>query len=1092
MHAYDASPFPWYLATTLEERRDCSDAPLARRAVPQTLSEQLERWRAWAPFTSDDVYERWLTQWDLTQEELSELLSESREQVASRFSETPQWVAVVAEALFTADGVATPEDYSQDSSVVSIVAPFLKVARHRLEACLQAHEPSIQEHALTPDLLLSTLPQRLSTLAARAVVLELHIARLKGNLEGNTSEERFSNFIAHLSSPVGLRYLLTEYPVLSRLLSVAVEASVDAAAEFARRFVGDWTGICERFFQGKHPGALDEVRVGAGDLHEGGRSVALLSFSSGERLVYKPRSLASESHFQQLLEWINQHLSELPFRTVRVWDRGKYGWMEHIAAEPCPSPEAAARFFRRQGGLLALLYALRAHDFHFENVIAAGEHPVLVDLESLFLPPRDWAFSEPPNAAYRTLSESVMMVGFLPARIQLKPGGHRVDLSGLSDTDGQYSPLEILQAQGVGTDEIRYVRERIPLPTAHNRIILNGRPLAVEDYAPALKDGFDQVYRLLLREREELLAEGGAVRRFENDRVRIVMRATAFYNRILGDMTHPDILTEGTHLDHLLGWLITSQGTLPSYRHIISAEYEALLRLDVPSFYTTPRSTNLHSSPTNVATGLFKSSGYEAVVDRLRGFSEADLARQQWIIEASLAARVIGEGRRTWPRPELPTTPLHPSRDELIEEAERVGQRLEEVAVHDGERVNWLGLTLSDDEAWMLTPVGADVYSGLYGIALFLSYLSDATGEVQYRRLSERALYTAADQVDELGNRMKALGAFSGMGGHIYTLTHIAALSERSDLLDRAERTAARVPALLSEDEAFDVVGGAAGCLHALLSLYACRPSRTVAMAAVECGHHLVRHAHPLETGVGWFSTITGKPIAGFSHGNTGIASALLRLYTISKDSRHLKCALDAFEYERTLFSGQAQNWYDIRDDVPPRDLRGNGDVSKTTQGARRVDEPGLADERFMMAWCHGAPGIGLGRLLVRSVLRNMVTDEVNTIEEEIAVALQTTQRAGFGGNHSLCHGDLGNLDTLLVAQRELGFSEQRQAFISHIVSRVFAGIRQEGWLCGVPFGTETPGLMTGIAGIGYGLLRAAAPDQIPSLLGLEPPYRCS
>jgi len=29
---------------------------------------------------------------------------------------------------------------------------------------------------------------------------------------------------------------------------------------------------------------------------------------------------------------------------------------------------------------------------------------------------------------------------------------------------------------------------------------------------------------------------------------------------------------------------------------------------------------------------------------------------------------------------------------------------------------------------------------------------------------------------------------------------------------------------------------------------------------------------------------------------------------------------------------------------------------------------------------------------------------------------------------------------------------------------------------------------MQGLAGIGYGMLRAAAPDETPSLLGFEPP----
>ena len=48
--------------------------------------------------------------------------------------------------------------------------------------------------------------------------------------------------------------------------------------------------------------------------------------------------------------------------------------------------------------------------------------------------------------------------------------------------------------------------------------------------------------------------------------------------------------------------------------------------------------------------------------------------------------------------------------------------------------------------------------------------------------------------------------------------------------------------------------------------------------------------------------------------------------------------------------------------------------------------------------------------------------------------------------------------------------------------------IDRHGWRCGVPLHLETPGLMTGLAGIGYGLLRLADPMRTPSVLLMEPP----
>ena len=54
--------------------------------------------------------------------------------------------------------------------------------------------------------------------------------------------------------------------------------------------------------------------------------------------------------------------------------------------------------------------------------------------------------------------------------------------------------------------------------------------------------------------------------------------------------------------------------------------------------------------------------------------------------------------------------------------------------------------------------------------------------------------------------------------------------------------------------------------------------------------------------------------------------------------------------------------------------------------------------------------------------------------------------------------------------------------------ARVAASLERHGPRCGLPLGVESPGLMTGLAGIGYGLLRLAAPEAVPSVLCLEPP----
>ena len=98
-----------------------------------------------------------------------------------------------------------------------------------------------------------------------------------------------------------------------------------------------------------------------------------------------------------------------------------------------------------------------------------------------------------------------------------------------------------------------------------------------------------------------------------------------------------------------------------------------------------------------------------------------------------------------------------------------------------------------------------------------------------------------------------------------------------------------------------------------------------------------------------------------------------------------------------------------------------------------------------------------------------------------------TTIKQGFAGNHSLCHGALGNVELLLTAARLLNRPEDQEA-LERATALIVGSIEAHGWVSGVPLGVETPGLMTGLAGIGYELLRLAEPDKVPSVLLAAPP----
>lgn len=185
---------------------------------------------------------------------------------------------------------------------------------------------------------------------------------------------------------------------------------------------------------------------------------------------------------------------------------------------------------------------------------------------------------------------------------------------------------------------------------------------------------------------------------------------------------------------------------------------------------------------------------------------------------------------------------------------------------------------------------------------------------------------------------------------------------------------------------------------------------------------------------------------------SAGIAWPLFEAAELLDDAELANTARAAIDYEQALFEPETGGWRDLRD----------------------LAAAGAADDLPPAAfWCYGATGIGLGRVLCRTHLAGDLV-----AEQEIATAVATTVKYGFGNTHSLCHGDLGNLELLQQAGHPRTEILARAAAIEE-------NINTSGWLCGTPQAVDTPGLMTGIADIGYGLLRAAQPDRVPGLLVL-------
>lgn len=1078
----------WLRALTLTERlRLLRAAPGGTRPPAEfdaaTAEQAVREWQSQNPFHTSLWFARRLALDGTDEEEFRRVLGEPAAAFRERSSRPPAWLHQLAEAFSrppaSGGGTVIPESLRNQPPVffLTLVEPLITSSRERLRdgmrALSLARTPALFDAAALEEALFADAAVQLVRLMSRTLVLELHVARLRGQLEGGTPAERFESFTRRLRLRDFALDILEEYPVLARQLVTCLEHWVGFSLEFLTHLQSDWEAIRNTFLGGSDPGALVGVGGALGDTHQRGRSVLRARFASGFDLIYKPRPMSVDTHFQILLRWLNERGDHPPFRTLKILDRGGHGWAEYVTPGGCSRAEEVRRFYERQGGYLALLYALEATDFHYENVIAAGEHPVLVDLESLFHPRVERAPSERPDLSLvrKVLSRSVLRVGLLPSRVGARGEYEGMDISGLGAAEGQLAPERLPQWEQMGTDEMRVVRRQTTLPGGDNRATLDGAAVDLPEHVEAITDGFANVYRLIQTRRDELLSADGPIARFAGDKVRAIIRPTRVYSVLLHESFHPDLLRDALERDRFFDKLWVGVEESPHLLRVIPEERADLLRADIPKFVTRPETRSVLSSSRKLIPDFFDDTGMSLVERRVRQMCEADLTRQLWFVRASVATVSLKSDRFEYPsyRPAEPRQNLSPPRlrERLLAAARDVGDRLEALALADGSDVTWVGLAF-DKKRWSLIPLEEDLYAGTPGVILFLAYLGAVSGEGRYTRLARTALTTLRRRLKHTAASVTMIGAFQGWGGIIYTLSHLGALWGEQELFAEAEEFVKLLPPLIEQDEILDVIGGCAGCIGGLLSLYTCAPSERTLAAAMQCGERLLARAQPMERGVGWLTQISAaRPQTGFSHGASGIGWALAELAALAGDGRYKQAALEAVVYEHSRFSPEEGNWLDAGDHSPERQSGGGG------------------EQALRVAWCYGAPGVGLARLRMLRLLDEPL------VRAELEAALRVTLAKGFGHNHSLCHGDLGNLELLIQADELLDGPRLRE-HIDHTAAIILDSIARHGRLCGIPLRADPPGLMNGLAGIGYGLLRLAEPAYVPPVLTLARPRRCT
>ncbi|GLY47555.1 type 2 lanthipeptide synthetase LanM family protein [Lentzea sp. NBRC 102530] len=228
---------------------------------------------------------------------------------------------------------------------------------------------------------------------------------------------------------------------------------------------------------------------------------------------------------------------------------------------------------------------------------------------------------------------------------------------------------------------------------------------------------------------------------------------------------------------------------------------------------------------------------------------------------------------------------------------------------------------------------------------------------------------------------------------------------------------------------------------------------------------------------------------AGLAHGYTGVALFLAQLGQISEVTRYTDVARRTLNAIPDLLAGLKDN-DDLIAAVGSGGLTGFAGIG---YGLARIAR--LTNDDEVARWARTT--VRLARAAAEFEPEHGLAAAMRALDAEIGCsdARELADRYPDGpagpvqwcqhdaskwtdDDLSLCHGELGHADVSVS-----GWSAARR---HRRTGEVLATLRRDGPRCVTPDRVPTPGLLTGLAGLGIGLLRLGFPERAPSVLLLE------
>ncbi len=835
-------------------------------------------------------------------------------------------------------------------------APFFEATVSLVHEEVAALLDTLRDHAPLPN------PREIqqSVLGTTLTQLQRILLRAQIKLAGEhqlpkeeitSRENEYARLSSFLATKHGLRLFQERFPIAVHLARNLVRQRTRFLQQLLHHLDLEFSTLPELGIS--HDAKLVNISLSQGDSHHG-KSVTLLAFSDGSKVVYKPRPQANDRAFARFLSHLGSLTNNSTLQACRTIDRGDHGWAEFIPDDPDSRFSNPAAL----GAFAAAIQLLAVSDVHFENVRFRDGIPILTDTETLFSSTLQPAFN-PPAPSARALGRLVTTSGFFPSPL-IVPHRHNpifVDVGAL----GQRRP-------GGSSERGLTVRDPFTSDMRIEATILTSSESAAPtetvscDFVDAVCESFRTTLQAAL---SDIPALSAFIRRtFAQTTVRSVTADTIRYAKALELASNAACLSDPELLLAALSRVGVFRSDVPS--ELLASELKQLAQWDTPAFVVAATGTDLISEHEVVLPNALALSPLDSAIASLRDIDDDFIKLSEWMIRVSFAPYYGEDLEGTGFRFDAPGR-SHATSSRTSPRRSWDDLQLGFLGTEGEFAPTWLGARLSESahQYWYPSELSLDAFAGSSGVALAAAVSTSGSQTMVdefFRGLTSKL--QSADLLDPRFSR----GALSGTESALWAADCYAQCIQDDSLATTSRRLLRQL--CMSAPRALDVMAGDAG-LTLLLTHLVGNPVGDTADSMTALAAVAARLAEGVLT---HREQIT---LTGYAHGWAGIAAALALAAPLVESPDVDSAAEVALD---SLLSSQQ----------PETGLWSIG------------SEHALAGR----GWCSGTPGVLLALAQVYSTGRFDDHDLGSTIR----FLIDSTKRNCFGGNISLCHGDVGNL----------------------------------------------------------------------------------